>query len=481
MVVQSNGNSRVASSPLFLLFIFSLISLSPIAANVRAGPCNIVFISFIVSSSRSPFQFSYSSDPLFPFAGLSASSARDRTKDILFVVVALYFNVSCGTPMTATMYLAWLIRTARMKPMTTNYQWRVYQDSVVPIGALYSLSLRLSNSAYIYLSVSLILMLKALMPVDVYSVVAFRKDTFRSDTMSNMVSISLGVAIAIAAYGKSRFVPGSWGPDEEATHHYHRCGGEQERKEHHLRRSQPSCPEDNSHLSKSLIFVVSANAFQHYINESFSFAVRCPPQQGTEGLDPKLSRMKKAQDAVVQTTNGVGKILMLMQSDFYGAPSSSPIQPICHLRPPRAASLHPSASPSIRRPHHHQQASTIPRAAAPPSASQRTRSTAQIQLAAATINEAFFSDASQHRRRQPITPTPLPPEPAATANRSVIHRSKSPMTSISDSSSSSAFKADDLQQSSAWPAPTSTVRTNYRTHPQPHSITHHDRRPRSSG
>ncbi|KAL5985586.1 hypothetical protein ACLOJK_027572 [Asimina triloba] len=42
---------------------------------------------------------------------------------------------------------------------------------------------------------------------------------------------------------------------------------------------------------------------------------------------------------------------------------------------------------------------------------QRTRSTAQIQLAAATINEAFLSDASQHRQRQPITPTPLSPEP----------------------------------------------------------------------
>ncbi|KAL5978910.1 hypothetical protein ACLOJK_018805 [Asimina triloba] len=53
------------------------------------------------------------------------------------------------------------------------------------------------------------------------------------------------------------------------------------------------------------------------------------------------------------------------------------------------------------------------RVAAPPSASQRTRSTAQIQLAAATINEAFFSDASQHRRRQLITPTPLSPEPSS--------------------------------------------------------------------
>lgn len=46
----------------------------------------------------------------------------------------------------------------------------LYLRSVVPIGALYSLSLWFSNSAYIYLSVSFIQMLKALMPVAVYSI-----------------------------------------------------------------------------------------------------------------------------------------------------------------------------------------------------------------------------------------------------------------------------------------------------------------------
>ncbi|KAL5983128.1 hypothetical protein ACLOJK_017209 [Asimina triloba] len=154
----------MASPPLFLLFLFSLISLSPIAANARPGPCNTLFISFTVSSSRPPFQFSYASDPqksnevftilrdvddsnpklsflpsssnflehpdlpqflpfdeasngprqletapLFPFAGLSASSVRDRTKDILSVVVALLFGVSCGALTAATMYLAWSV------------------------------------------------------------------------------------------------------------------------------------------------------------------------------------------------------------------------------------------------------------------------------------------------------------------------------------------------------------------------------------
>ncbi|GMH11894.1 hypothetical protein Nepgr_013735 [Nepenthes gracilis] len=80
----------------------------------------------------------------------------------------------------------------------------VYINSVVPIGILYSFSLWLSNSAYIYLSVSFIQMLKALMPVAVYSIgVVLKKDQFKSNTMLNMVSISLGVAIA--AYGEARF------------------------------------------------------------------------------------------------------------------------------------------------------------------------------------------------------------------------------------------------------------------------------------
>ncbi|KAI4344124.1 hypothetical protein L6164_011391 [Bauhinia variegata] len=84
----------------------------------------------------------------------------------------------------------------------------LYLKSVVPIGALYSLSLWFSNSAYIYLSVSFIQMLKALMPVAVYSIgVLFKKEGFKSETMANMISISVGVAIA--AYGEAKF--DSWG------------------------------------------------------------------------------------------------------------------------------------------------------------------------------------------------------------------------------------------------------------------------------
>ncbi|CAK8534365.1 unnamed protein product [Lathyrus sativus] len=89
-----------------------------------------------------------------------------------------------------------------VEPISMSFD--IYLKSVVPIGALYSLSLWFSNSAYIYLSVSFIQMLKALMPVAVYSIgVSFKKESFKKDTMMNMVSISLGVAIA--AYGEAKF------------------------------------------------------------------------------------------------------------------------------------------------------------------------------------------------------------------------------------------------------------------------------------
>ena len=45
-----------------------------------------------------------------------------------------------------------------------NLETDTYMKSVVPIGALYALTLWLGNSAYLYLSVSFIQMLKARTP-----------------------------------------------------------------------------------------------------------------------------------------------------------------------------------------------------------------------------------------------------------------------------------------------------------------------------
>nr|GMC95692.1 probable sugar phosphate/phosphate translocator At5g25400 [Ipomoea batatas] len=104
--------------------------------------------------------------------------------------------------------LAYLLARVFKLVDPVSMSWDLYFKSVVPIGLLYSLSLWLSNSTYIFLSVSFIQMLKALMPVAVYSIgVLFKKDPFNTETMVNMVSISVGVAIA--AYGEAKF--DTWG------------------------------------------------------------------------------------------------------------------------------------------------------------------------------------------------------------------------------------------------------------------------------
>uniref|UniRef100_A0A0D9XNW8 Sugar phosphate transporter domain-containing protein n=1 Tax=Leersia perrieri TaxID=77586 RepID=A0A0D9XNW8_9ORYZ len=106
----------------------------------------------------------------------------------------------CATLAVALVRVVGVVAVPTSPPMTP----RLYAASVVPIGALYALSLWFSNSAYIYLSVSFIQMLKALMPVAVYSLaVALRTDTFRRASMLNMLGISAGVAVA--AYGEARF------------------------------------------------------------------------------------------------------------------------------------------------------------------------------------------------------------------------------------------------------------------------------------
>ena len=84
-----------------------------------------------------------------------------------------------------------LVRVLRVVdlPSSPAMTPQLYVASVLPIGALYSLSLWFSNSAYIYLSVSFIQMLKALMPVAVYSLaVAFRTDSFRRASMNSAES-----------------------------------------------------------------------------------------------------------------------------------------------------------------------------------------------------------------------------------------------------------------------------------------------------
>ena len=83
---------------------------------------------------------------------------------------------------------------------------REYLQRVMPIGALYALSLWLSNSAYLYLSVSFIQMTKSLMPGLVYTVgVILQTESFGWGQALNMLLIAFGVLVC--AFGEVNLVP----------------------------------------------------------------------------------------------------------------------------------------------------------------------------------------------------------------------------------------------------------------------------------
>eukprot|EP00884_Botryococcus_braunii_P008410 jgi/Botrbrau1/17570/Bobra.0166s0017.1 len=81
----------------------------------------------------------------------------------------------------------------------------VYLKAIFPIAGLFSGTLWLGNAAYMYLSVSFIQMLKALMPVAVFGVgCGFGVETFSWNSLTNMIVVTVGVAIA--SYGEINFV-----------------------------------------------------------------------------------------------------------------------------------------------------------------------------------------------------------------------------------------------------------------------------------
>eukprot|EP00887_Chlorella_sp_A99_P007875 scaffold20.g7875.t1 len=85
-----------------------------------------------------------------------------------------------------------------------NMDRETYLKAIVPIGACYAGTLWVGNAAYLYLSVSFIQMLKALMPVAVFSVgCVFGTERFSWPVMSNMILVTIGVAIA--SFGEINF------------------------------------------------------------------------------------------------------------------------------------------------------------------------------------------------------------------------------------------------------------------------------------
>uniref|UniRef100_A0A0E0EHK4 Sugar phosphate transporter domain-containing protein n=1 Tax=Oryza meridionalis TaxID=40149 RepID=A0A0E0EHK4_9ORYZ len=77
--------------------------------------------------------------------------------------------------------------------MTTD----IYISSVIPIGAMFAMTLWLGNSAYLYISVAFAQMLKAIMPVAVFLLgAAFGLEEMSCKMLAIMSVISVGVIVA---------------------------------------------------------------------------------------------------------------------------------------------------------------------------------------------------------------------------------------------------------------------------------------------
>ncbi|KAL6578190.1 hypothetical protein OROMI_010518 [Orobanche minor] len=82
--------------------------------------------------------------------------------------------------------------------------FKIYATCVIPISAFFASSLWFGNTAYLFISVAFIQMLKALMPVATFLMaVICGTDKLRCDLFLNMVLVSFGVVIS--SYGEIHF------------------------------------------------------------------------------------------------------------------------------------------------------------------------------------------------------------------------------------------------------------------------------------
>ncbi|GAA5854286.1 hypothetical protein JCM8547_001764 [Rhodosporidiobolus lusitaniae] len=92
----------------------------------------------------------------------------------------------------------------RWKRLSVEMDWTTWAKEILPIAALFSLSLVLSNAAYLYCSVAFIHILKSFSPVAILiAAFIFRTKAFSMKLLGIVAAISLGVGIA--SYGELSF------------------------------------------------------------------------------------------------------------------------------------------------------------------------------------------------------------------------------------------------------------------------------------
>jgi drug/metabolite transporter (DMT)-like permease len=124
----------------------------------------------------------------------------------------LSFSLAPSRTSRETSYLNMILRNHNSIAMTTYSLIHTrtitlsetYIKRIVPVAGLFALSLWASNTAYVHLSVAFIQMLKALMPVSVYTVgCVIGIEKYSRARFFNMIVVTLGVAIA--SYGELNF------------------------------------------------------------------------------------------------------------------------------------------------------------------------------------------------------------------------------------------------------------------------------------
>ncbi|CAL1412901.1 unnamed protein product [Linum trigynum] len=126
-----------------------------------------------------------------------------------WVLSPKYFNFPF--PITLTMiHMAFsgmvsffLVRVFKVvSPVKMTFE--IYATCVIPISAFFAASLWFGNTAYLYISVAFIQMLKALMPVATFIMaVLCGTDKARCDVFLNMLVVSVGVVVS--SYGEIHF------------------------------------------------------------------------------------------------------------------------------------------------------------------------------------------------------------------------------------------------------------------------------------
>lgn len=126
-----------------------------------------------------------------------------------WVLSPKYFNFPFPITLTmihmgfSSLVAFFLIRVFKIvAPVKMTFE--IYATCVIPISAFFASSLWFGNTAYLFISVAFIQMLKALMPVATFLMaVICGTDKLRCDIFLNMVLVSVGVVVS--SYGEIHF------------------------------------------------------------------------------------------------------------------------------------------------------------------------------------------------------------------------------------------------------------------------------------